>query len=139
MRYLLDTHAVVWLLTKDSKLPKEILEKVTYCEDDFCVSEMSLIEIIQLQQGGRLDSINRPEAVKRTLVDILNIRIEPLADDILERLYDIPIPETPKGKHSDPFDRIIIATAIKRNMTLISADSKFPWYAEHCGLKLLAI
>ncbi|MBQ3787896.1 MAG: hypothetical protein II849_03715 [Bacteroidales bacterium] len=82
MRYLLDTHAVVWLLTKDSKLPKEILESVTYCEDDFCVSEMSLIEIIQLQQGGRLDSINRPEVVRRTLVDILNIRIEPLADDI---------------------------------------------------------
>lgn len=55
MRYLLDTHAVVWLLTKDRRLPKEL----------------------------------------------------------------------------DPFDRIIISTAIKRNMTLISADSKFPWYAEN--------
>ena len=139
MRYLLDTHAVVWLLTKDSRLPSELLESALYCEDDFSVSEVSLIEILQLQQGGRIDTMHRPTIVRKTLAEDWNIGIHPISTDILERLYDIPIPETPKGKHSDPFDRIIISTAIKRNMTLISADSKFPWYAEHCGLKLLAI
>ena len=139
MRYLLDTHAVVWLLTKDSRLPSELLESALYCEDDFNVSEVSLIEILQLQQGGRIDTMHRPTIVRKTLAEDWSLGIQPISTDILERLYDLPIPETPKGKHSDPFDRIIIATAIKRNMTLISADSKFPWYAEHCGLKLLAI
>lgn len=139
MRYLLDTHAVIWLLTKDSKLPKDILESVTYCEDDFCVSEMSLIEIVQLQQGGKLDSVNRPEVVRKTLVNILNIRIEPVADDIIGRFYDLPMPMTSKGKHSDPFDRLIIATALKRNLTLVSADGKFPWYRDNCGLRLMQI
>ena len=139
MRYLLDTHAVVWLLTKDSRLPSELLESALYCEDDFNVSEVSLIEILQLQQGGRIDTMHRPAIVRKTLAEDWSLGIQPISTDILERLYDLPIPETPKGKHSDPFDRIIIATAIKRNMTLVSADSKFPWYAEHCGLKLLAI
>lgn len=139
MRYLLDTHAAVWLLTKDNRLPHNLLESALYCEDDFSVSEATLIEIVQLQQGGRIDTLHRPDVVRKTLSDDWNIAIQPISSDILERLYDIPIPETPKGRHSDPFDRIIIATAIKRNMTLVSADTKFPWYEEHCGLRLLQI
>ena len=39
----------------------------------------------------------------------------------------------------DPFDRSIIATAISRGLTLISSDSKFPWYRDHCGLNLMEI
>lgn len=139
MKYLLDTHAAIWLMTKDDRLPGDLLESALYCEDDFSVSEASLIEIVQLQQGGRIDTMHRPAIVRKTLAEDWNIGIQPISTDILERLYDIPIPETTKGKHSDPFDRIIISTAIKRNMTLISADSKFPWYADNCGLKLLAI
>ena len=139
MRYLLDTHAAIWLITKDDRLPHSLLESALYCEDDFSISEASLIEIVQLQQGGRIDTMHRPATVRKTMAEDWNIGIQPVTTDILERLYDIPIPETPKGRHSDPFDRIIIATAIKRNMILVSADSKFPWYAEHCGLHLLKI
>jgi PIN domain nuclease of toxin-antitoxin system len=35
--------------------------------------------------------------------------------------------------HSDPQDRIIIATALMTNSQLISADRKFPLYAELTG------
>ncbi|MBQ7684371.1 MAG: type II toxin-antitoxin system VapC family toxin [Bacteroidaceae bacterium] len=139
MRYLLDTHAAVWLLTKDSRLPRHLLESALYCEDDFSVSEATLIEILQLQQGGRIDTLHRPATVRKTLADDWNVNILPISTDILELLYDIPVPETPKGRHSDPFDRIIIATAIKRGMTLVSADTKFPWYEEHCQLHLMQI
>lgn len=139
MRYILDTHAAIWLITKDNRLPKDILESALYCEDDFSISEATLIEIVQLQQGGRIDTMHRPTLVRKTLTEDWNVAVQTVSTDILECLYDIPIPVTPKGKHSDPFDRIIIATAIKRNMTLISADTKFPWYAEHCDLNLLPI
>lgn len=139
MRYLLDTHAAIWLITKDSRLPHNLLESALYCEDDFSISEATLIEIVQLQQGGRIDSIHRPAVVRKALAEEWNIGIQPITTDILERLYDIPIPDTPKGRHSDPFDRIIIATALKRGMSLVSADTKFPWYADNCGLKLIEI
>ena len=139
MRYLLDTHVAVWLLTDDKRFPAPLRESVLYCEDDYSVSEASLIEILQLQQGGRIEMMHRPAVVKSTLIDNWNINIISATIEVMDCLFDIPIPETSKGKHSDPFDRIIIATAIQRNMTLVSADEKFPWYAEHCGLDLLPI
>ncbi|MBP3762366.1 MAG: type II toxin-antitoxin system VapC family toxin [Bacteroidales bacterium] len=133
---MLDTHVAVWLLTKDKRLPKYILESALYCEDDFSISEASLIEIVQLQQGGRIETTYRPSVIQKVLSEDWNVNILPITTEIMECLYDIPIPEIAKGKHSDPFDRIIIATAIRRNMTLISADGKFPWYSDNCGLEL---
>lgn len=138
MRYLLDTHTLIWLMTDDNRLPEQVKESVLYCQDDYSVSSLSLIEILQLQQGGKITFRDRPATVSRLLSE-MNINIEPVSVDILDHLYDIDIPRTPFGSHSDPFDRIIIATAIKRNMTLVSADTKFPWYQQRCGLHLLHI
>ncbi|MBR6844166.1 MAG: PIN domain-containing protein [Bacteroidales bacterium] len=68
--------------------------------------------------------------------DRMNVYTLPLSDDTLIGLSTLDID---KAIHSDPFDRAIIATAISRGLTLISSDSKFPRYAEHCGLELLEI
>ena len=38
--------------------------------------------------------------------------------------------------HKDPFDHIIIAQAISHKMTLVSSDTKFPFYRKQ-GLRLL--
>lgn len=138
MRFLLDTHTLIWLMTDDNRLPSHVKESVLYCLDDYSVSTVSLIELLQLQQGSKITFRDRPATVSRLLAE-MNINIEPIVVDILDHLYDIDIPRTPFGSHSDPFDRIIIATAIKRSMTLISADTKFPWYAERYGLRLLQI
>lgn len=51
MRYLLDTHALIWLIThNENRLPVSLCDSMKYYEDEFAISEMSLIEIIQLQQ-----------------------------------------------------------------------------------------
>ena len=39
-------------------------------------------------------------------------------------------------EHKDPFDHIIIAQAITHKMTLVSSDTKFPYYRKQ-GLKLV--
>ena len=38
--------------------------------------------------------------------------------------------------HKDPFDHIIIAHAISHKMSLVSSDTKFPFYRKQ-GLKLI--
>jgi PIN domain nuclease of toxin-antitoxin system len=38
--------------------------------------------------------------------------------------------------HKDPFDHIIIAQAISHKMTLVSSDTKFPFYRKQ-GLRLI--
>ena len=51
MRYLLDTHALVWLVShEESRLPESLRDSIRYYEDEFAISEISLVEIIQLQQ-----------------------------------------------------------------------------------------
>lgn len=134
-RYLLDTQAAVWLLTNDKELPDSLREEIEYVQSLFHVSYMSIVEIIHLQQCGKIDL---PLTGRELLAnfDRMNVYTLPLSDDTLIGLSTLDID---KAIHSDPFDRAIIATAISRGLTLISSDSKFPWYAEHCGLDLLEI
>jgi len=136
MRYLLDTHALVWLLSsQDSKLPRDLYESILYCEDAFFVSDITLIEIIQLQQLGKI-SLNYSPTSIRGIIEQNNIMILPTTTDILEVFYALSIPVINGTRHTDPFDRIIISTALKRGMTLVSADQKFPWYTNKYPLIL---
>ena len=134
-RYLLDTQAAVWLLTNNKELPSGLREEIEYVQSLFHVSYMSIVEIIHLQQ---CDKIDLPLTGRELLAnfDRMNVYTLPLSDDTL---VNLSLLEIDRGKHSDPFDRAIIATAISRGLTLISSDSKFTWYAEHCGLQLLEI
>ena len=138
MRYLLDTHALVWLISHDEgRLPESLRDSIRYYEDEFAISEISLVEIIQLQQIGRLEA-NRPEKI-RSVVEANGIAILHIAPDIMETFYDLPIPNIAGRLHADPFDRIIISTALRRGYTLVSHDTKFPWYKEHCRLSIFEV
>ena len=82
--------------------------------------------------------LERPK-IARQIVETNGIEIIPAATDILEEYFDLPVPTINGKRHSDPFDRIIIATAIRRGRVLVSRDSKFPWYQLNCKLSLLEI
>lgn len=138
MRYLLDTHALVWLIShEEARLPESLRNSIKYYEDEFAISEISLVEIIQLQQIGRLEA-NRPDKI-RSVVEANGIAILHIAPDIMETFYDLPMPDIAGRTHSDPFDRIIIATALRRGYTLVSHDTKSPWYKEHCRLSMFEV
>ena len=92
---------------------------------------------VQLQQIGRLEA-NRPDKI-RSVVEANGIAILHIAPDIMETFYDLPMPDIAGRTHSDPFDRIIIATALRRGYTLVSHDTKFPWYKEHCRLSMFEV
>jgi len=92
----------------------------------------------KLQQVGKINVNYSPTAV-RDVIEQNNIMILSATTDILEVFYALNIPTINGSKHTDPFDRIIISTAIRRSMILVSADQKFPWYAENCQLMLREI
>ena len=133
-RYLLDTQAIIWMLTNDNRMPDDIRDELRYMEAQFYVSNLSIIEIIHLQQ---CEKIGLPLSGNDLMSNIhrLNINIVPLSEDILVTLSLLPIN---RHIHSDPFDRAIISTAIARKLTLISSDGKFPAYQKH-GLSLISI
>lgn len=121
MRFLLDTEAVIWLLQNNVRLPKDLREDIMYSQEQFYTTTITLLEITQLQQGGKI----APSLMGESLVEALHnltIRIEPLAFDILDTLAGLPVLSIAGKTHLDPFDRAIISTAISRAMTLVSSD-----------------
>lgn len=135
--FLLDTHAIIWLLCDSNRMDNNFKEDIEYFNGTYAISVISIAEIINLIQLNKIElniSINNlyKELGKR------NIKILGINQTELINLEKLPTISINNKKHSDLFDRIIIATAISYRITLASADSKFPKY-RHYGLDLLDI
>jgi PIN domain nuclease of toxin-antitoxin system len=117
---LLDTHVIVWFLGSPERLSAEarraLLQAVTEGEP-IGYSPVSIFEIAYATQRKRLILNSTIEefvaAIQQTLVEIpLNASISICAAKLAEPF------------HGDPMDRIIAATAIRRNSTLITHDHR---------------
>ena len=118
MRYLLDTHAILWFLAKDNSLSsnaKEIIEQ----NESVYVSIASLWEISIKYSIKKLDIL------------LLNMNI--LIDQYIKNSFTI-LPKhieevsTLPFIHRDPFDRMLVAQAKVEDMTLITHDQYIPQY-----------
>jgi PIN domain nuclease of toxin-antitoxin system len=123
MRYLLDTHILLWMLEDDGHLSASILDVVTDRNNTLFVSAASLFEIAIKTKIGKLDT----ERTSATIVQEMNrlaIELLPVLPDHLDAYQAVPLFDD----HRDPFDRLLIATALSEKLDLISVDSKFKRY-----------
>lgn len=138
MKYLFDTEAFVWMLSSDDRFPLDIWNDIHSDKGNTSVCNISLLEVSQLQclKKIKLDKdIIQIEAFMREHKVGLHI----LDGKTLEKMKSMPILRSnKKGWHTDPFDRYIIATAIRTKSTLVSSDGDFPQYREY-GLELLEL
>ncbi len=133
--YLLDTHILIWLITKDERLAPAIREQIEYYQATHHVSPMSLLEIVQLSQLGKLREPITTEIIKDVL-DTFQIEIDNTTDIELKSLEQMPFVVINNDRHTDMVDRYLIAHAISHKYTMISSDRKFPEYRKY-GLTLL--
>ena len=121
MKYLLDTHAVIWFADNSPKIPSRIKEVTKQPANEFFISSVSLWEIAIKMNLGKLDiksSLDELlEAVNTSAFEILQIE-----DKYLKRLSTLP------NIHKDPFDRLLIASAIAEDLTIITADENIQKY-----------
>lgn len=125
MRLLLDTHALLWFIEGDLNLSQKVKGLIENTENEVYVSMASLFEIsIKL----KLDKLFLKKPLEDTFQDILDayIVILPMRNSHLIQYQNIPV----HPEHRDPFDRLIIATAIAEKAEIISKDSKFQNYKE---------
>lgn len=123
MKYLLDTHAAIWLFEK----PDNVSEKaktivVGSLSDEICVSVVSVWEFAIKSSLGKLRlSIGKTDAfldeISRNDFSLINIKRDCFR--IVENLPFI---------HRDPFDRMLVAAAIADDMTIITADENIQKY-----------
>ena len=121
MKYLLDTHIALWALNDKSMLSKvaqSILDDVSV---PLCVSIVSAWEIAIKVSINKLDFFGGSEVflekMQQNGIELLNLK-----GLYLKHVEAIPL------HHRDPFDRLIIATAIAENITIITADENIHKY-----------
>lgn len=123
---LLDTHAWIWWVSDQKKLSKKALEVVNSAmtENKIFISTISSWEIAMLVKSQRLE-ISLPIAEWiRTCERLPFFRFIPLSNDICLQSVNLP------GKfHKDPADRLIVSTALKSNLKIVTKDKKIQNYS----------
>lgn len=119
MKFLLDTHILIWSLQDNERLSRQVRELINEADNEIYISAASIWEI----------------AIKSSL-NKLNLSV----DEIVETLhhsdyFELPITYSHTARtiylpyhHHDPFDRILIAQALIEELTLVTHDDKIKQY-----------
>ena len=125
MKYLIDTHTLLWAITDETQLTQKVFDILSKPEDnEILVSTVSFWEIAIKTSIGKLTLDNFDMNKLIDYCEGLGFSIITLKPD--DSLYYAKIPI--KTNHKDPFDRMLIATAINNGFTLISKDENMPLY-----------
>ena len=127
---VLDTHVWLWWINQDqTRFKPEWTVRIESAEPAG-VSAISCFEIAWLAHHGRIELPDTGEDWFNKALDGSGIALLPLTPQIARIAVQLP------EHHSDPQDRLIIATALSHNATLISLDEKFSRYVELAGCLL---
>lgn len=118
--YLMDTCALLWFLDDDKQLSKTARDAIGKSKELY-LSVASLWEIAIKKSIHKLDIAETVTEIEKICNDY-HIEILRIQTKYLERIQLLPM------LHGDPFDRMIIATAIEENFSLITHDSNIRKY-----------
>ena len=124
MILLLDTHALLWWLTEDDTLRREAAQSIASPMNEVVVSVASIWEVeIKRARGTLRAPADIIETTERAGFSCLPI----LAGDAV-RAARLPF------HHGDPFDRMLVAHAMRLDAVIVTRDPAFRAY----GVPLLA-
>jgi PIN domain nuclease of toxin-antitoxin system len=126
VRYLLDTHALLWMITDDPRLGEAAREAITESQNRLFFSMSGYWEIcIKISLNKLQLSETWPDIIDR---EMLRNGIEwlPIRQQHLLAVVDLPF------HHRDPFDRLLISQAKTEELTLITRDPKMRPYGVDC-------
>lgn len=137
-RFFLDTHVTYWLISESPKLDENLRDDILYPSgNQYLINDFVILELIHLNQIGKLKIPGGSKALFGAF-ESMNIEMDIITERTFGTLENIPILTIGGSRHTDMMDRAIIAHCIAKKGTLISHDSKFPYYRTY-GLKLLEI
>ena len=119
MRVLVDTHAFLWWLAGNPRLPEAARAVIDDSDNNVLVSAASAWEITTKHRLGKLPGADI--VASDVVAAIEDHGFQPLAITVAhaERAGRLP------GSHRDPFDRMLIAQALAHDLPLVSNESLF--------------
>ncbi len=124
---ILDTHVLVWWASGSDSLSSrasKTIQKTLTQKREIIVSSISAWEIAMLIQKGRLILNMDVESWLSEVSQIDGVRFVPVDNEI-----GIKSTMLPGEFHKDPADRMIVATARKLALPVVTADEKISQYA----------
>ncbi|MGN6423451.1 MAG: type II toxin-antitoxin system VapC family toxin [Asticcacaulis sp.] len=123
---LLDTHVLIWMTDNSPRIgpqTRSLIERASMA-GELCISAMTVWEIAMLDSKGRLNLDRDIQVWIDTVLDEGGLSLMPLAPKIAFASTRLP-----DGFHSDPADRVIVATARHLHAQLITEDRLILSYA----------
>jgi PIN domain nuclease of toxin-antitoxin system len=116
MKFLLDTHLLLWIAEESEKLSEAARSLIQDPENQLLFSAASFWEIA-IKQGLKRDDFQvNSHLLKRGLLDNGYVEL-PITTEHTFIIENLP------PYHKDPFDRILVAQSIAEGITLLTADS----------------
>jgi PIN domain nuclease of toxin-antitoxin system len=121
VKFLLDTHVLLWASGDLEQLSSEIRALLVDEETELIFSSVNIWEIAIKRGLGRADFQTEPRALYRGLLENGYRELSVTSEHafVVELLPPL---------HRDPFDRILIAQAMVEGVTLLTADEKVAQY-----------
>ena len=122
MKYLIDTHTLLWIVTKNQKL-SEKAKKFYLKRENIIFFSLASIWEMSIKISLKKLSIEEPlkdfiqNHIKGNDIKILNIGVQHILS-----LENLPY------HHRDPFDRLIISQSMNENIPILSSDKVFDLY-----------
>ena len=114
MSLLLDTHIFIWFELGSTRLPRQTRALILRTDQTVYVSAVSFWEIVIKRRAGKLRYDGSPRAAASD-AGFIELGID-AADAETAGALD--------WSHRDPFDRMLVAHCLNRDLTLVTADAR---------------
>ena len=132
MRYLVDTHYLIWSLLDPDKMEPSKRQVLLDPVAVKYVSKISYWEIALKYSLGKLElKAITPEGLLQSSLEA-GYELLDLSEEDLVSSYRLPRSRT----HKDPFDRLLVWQCIRNDLIFLTADDLIKEYAKS-GLKLV--
>lgn len=120
MRLLIDTHVVLWLMQSDPRLTSTARSLIVNASE----VHVSAASIWEISIKWKLGKIEEHPGLVMDHLDAAGLKPLPVTQDDALATAELPL------LHRDPFDRLLIAQAIRAPMNFLTADPRLSNYSE---------
>mgnify|MGYP006266582177 CR=1 FL=1 len=122
MKALLDTCTFIWLCAEPDGLSGAAKDILDDTENSLLLSDVSVMEIALKWTAGKLTLPDSPRTWVESQVRTWSLELIALSREHIYRATELP------GYHRDPFDRLLIATALTVGATMVTPETAIQSY-----------
>ena len=122
MNLLLDTHAFLWFMEGSERISRRAREAIEGASGVRVLSVASAWEMAIKASLGKLALAKPLSELLPPLLADAGIELLPIEIADIARVATLPF------HHRDPFDRMLAAQALERELTIVSIDEAFDQY-----------